>query len=141
AHGDRVVGARNIDIVHEIRAVERPGEGARAPGVAGVEPVERAGGRNRGYWEHRGEAVGDAVEFRAARHVARRIRSLDRYGGKRHAARRLERDAEEERPPSHFAAVFRRKRVDLLARDVAVGRGKIEVELDRVRHYAISNAM
>src|SRR5712691_11977067 len=43
AHGDRVVGARNIDVVHEIGAVERLGELARAPGVPGVEPVERAG--------------------------------------------------------------------------------------------------
>src|SRR5712692_11652121 len=43
AHGDRVVGAGNIDVVHEIGAVERLGEVARALGVLGVEPVERAG--------------------------------------------------------------------------------------------------
>src|SRR6266513_613779 len=141
AHGDRVVGVRNIDFVHEIRAVERPGELARALGLLGVEPVERAARRNRGNRENRREAVGDALEFRAARHVARRIRSLDWYGGKRRAARRLERDAEEERPPGHFAAVFRRERIDFLARDIAVGRGKIEIELDRVRHQAVSLAM
>src|SRR5438046_8705201 len=51
------------------------------------------------------------------------------------------RDPEEERPPGHLAAVFRRERFDFLARDVAVGRGKIEIELDRVRHQAISIAM
>src|SRR5256885_10529458 len=36
---------------------------------------------------------------------------------------------------SHLAAVFRRESVDFLARDVAVRRGKIEIELDRVRHH------
>src|SRR6266581_1533095 len=119
AHGDRAVGARNIDVVHAIRA----------------------GRRNRGNREDRREAIGDAVEFRAARHVARRIRSFDRYGGKRRCARRLERDAEQERPPSHLAAVFRGERVDFFARDIAVRRGEVEVELDRARHHAISIAM
>src|SRR6266508_714637 len=69
------------------------------------------------------------------------ISALHRYGGHRHAARRLERDPEQERPPGHFAAVFRRERIDFLAGDIAVGRGKIEIELDRVRHHAISTAM
>src|SRR5258708_22902002 len=94
--------------------------------------------RNR---ENRREAVGDAVEFRAARHVARRVRSFDRYGGERRPPGRFERDSEQERPPSHLAAVFRRERIDFLARDVAVGRGEVEIELDRVRHHAISIAI
>src|SRR5437899_3577151 len=81
------------------------------------------------------------MEFRAARHVARRIRSLDGYGGKRRGARRLECDAEQERAPGHFAAVFRRECIDFFARYVAVGRGKIEIELDRIRHHAVSIAM
>src|SRR5438552_14261281 len=141
AHGDRVVGARNIDVLHEIGPVERLGERAGALGVPGVEPVERARGRNRGNRKDGGKAVGDAVEFRAACHVARRIRSLDRYGGKRRGARRLERDPEQERAPRHLAAVVCRERIDLLACNVAVGRGKIEIELDRVRHQAVSIAM
>src|SRR5437879_5373098 len=132
AHGDRVVGARDIDVVHEIGTIQGLGELARALGVFGVEPVERAGRRNRGDRENRRETVGDAVEFRAARHVARRVRSLDRYGGKWRGARRLERDAEQERPPGHLAAVFRGERIDFLARDVAVRRGEVEIELDRV---------
>src|SRR5438046_4116081 len=51
------------------------------------------------------------------------------------------RDPEEERPPGHLEAVIRGERIDFLARDIAVGRGKIEIELDRVRHHAISIAM
>src|SRR5204862_6267408 len=69
------------------------------------------------------------------------IGALRGYGGHRYAARRLERDPEQDRPPVHLAAVFRRERIDFLACDVAVGRGEVEIELDRIRHQAISIAM
>src|SRR5260370_15800552 len=42
AHRDRVVGARDIDVVDEIGTVERLGEGLRAPGFFCGQPVERA---------------------------------------------------------------------------------------------------
>src|SRR6266852_6618205 len=79
--------------------------------------------------------------LRGADHVTQGVSAFHRYGRQRRAAGRLERDSEQKRPPGNLAAVFRRERIDLVARDVAVRRGKIEIELDRIRYHAISIAM
>src|SRR5712691_12392670 len=79
--------------------------------------------------------------LRGADHVTQGVSAFHRYGRQRRAAGRLERDSEQERLPGHFASMFRSERIDLVARDVAVRRGKIEIELDRIRHHAISMAM
>src|SRR6266702_4861261 len=141
AHLDGFFRARNIDVVDEIGAVERFCEVLRSFRVFCIQPIEGAAGRNRGDRENLRLTVGNAVVLGRADHVAHVISAVQRYGGQRHAARGLERDAEQERPPGHLAAALCRERVDFFARDIAVGRGEVEIELDRVRHQASSIAM
>src|SRR6266700_954496 len=141
AHLDGFVRARNIDVVDEISAVERFCEVLRSLRVFCIQPIEGAAGRNRGDRENRRPAIGNAVIFGRADHVAQVIGAFQRYGGQRGPARGFERDAEQERPPDHLAAALRRERVDFFARDIAVWRGEVEVELDRVRHQVSSIAM
>src|SRR6266446_115505 len=73
ANLDGFVGARNIDVVDEIRAVERLCEVLRSFRVFCIEPIEGAAGRNRGDREDRRLAVGNAVILGRADHVAQVI--------------------------------------------------------------------
>src|SRR5580765_301027 len=141
ADRDDVVGAGDVRVVVEVGAVERSRQLLCPLRVLRVQPVECAARRDRGNGEDRGMPVGDAEILRRAKHVAQVIGALDRYRGQRGAAGGLEGDAQQERTPLHLAAVFRRERVDLVAREIAVGRGEVEIEVDRVRHHAISIAM
>src|SRR5688572_4895457 len=64
----------------------------------------------------------------------RRVAALERYGGQRLAAGDLENRPEQYRPPGHRAPMPRCKVFDFRAREIAVGRGEIEVEIHWVGH-------
>src|SRR5437773_6580742 len=70
AHGDRVVGARNVHVVEEVSLVERLGEVLRPPGFSCVQPVESATRGNRGNGKNRGRAIGNAVILGRSDYVA-----------------------------------------------------------------------
>jgi hypothetical protein len=72
------------------------------------------------------------VKARAAREVVLGVRAFHRYLGQRRGARLLEHDAEQHRVPVDAAAVLGGQGIDLLRPEVAVGRGKIEIEIDWV---------
>src|SRR6267143_5666934 len=141
AHGDGAVGARDVHVVDEVGPVERPCQILGPFRVSCIQPIEGAARRNRGYRKDRRMAISHTQILRGADHVAQGVRAFHRYGRQRRAAGRLESDPEQERPPGHLATVFRRERVDLFARDIAVRRGEIEIEFDRIRHHAISIAI
>src|SRR5690242_9464751 len=141
ADRDDLVGAGDVHVVAEIGAIERARQVLGALRILRVEPIESATGRNRGDREDRRMAVGDTKILRGAVNVAQVISALHRYRWQRRSACGLEGDPEQKRPPFRLAPVFRGERVDLLAGEVAVRRGEVEIEFDRIRHQAISIAM
>src|SRR5215467_4979694 len=66
---DRVLGDGGVDVLEEVGGVERLRELLRPLRVLLVQPVERAGGRDRGDRKGRRVPIGHAVKARAAQEV------------------------------------------------------------------------
>src|SRR5260221_3714603 len=129
-HRDHLRRRRNVAPLHEVRVVERLGERAALRRVAIASPIEGAQRRDGEYGEMRRIGERHLVQPGGAREILLRVLALHRHIDERCLAGELEHRPEEHGPPAQRPADALLEIVGEAARDVAVGRGELEVEVD-----------
>ena len=98
------------------------------------QPVIGAGGMLRGDGKGLRLGVGNVHETRRAGEITQEVAAFGRHLRRRRSPRFAQQDAEQNRPPANLAPEPGSERVNAFGCQVAIGRGKIEIKLQRCSH-------
>src|SRR5690606_28912504 len=128
--------AGNIAVLDEIGAKQRLRQHLRCGRVAVMQPVVGTARCDRRHRKLARHPEGQAEPARRTHQVMEGVTALHRDGRKRSLAGDLEYCAQQDRTPDRVAPVPGGEGIDLGRSEVAVGRGKIEIEIDGLGHGA-----